>query len=96
MIFDSGMKVKEHFLAWLWNKWLSRILTLSVGVQQKYLVVTCNYEARKLGIKKLMSVRDAKEKCPQLILVNGEDLTPYREISYKVTGTNQQVFNKVE
>ncbi|XP_074850445.1 DNA polymerase iota isoform X2 [Carettochelys insculpta] len=56
-----------------------------LGVQQKYLVVTCNYEARKLGIKKLMSVRDAKEKCPQLVLVNGEDLTQYREMSYKVT-----------
>ncbi|XP_068849826.1 DNA polymerase iota isoform X3 [Capricornis sumatraensis] len=56
-----------------------------LGVQQKYLVVTCNYEARKLGVKKLMSVRDAKEKCPQLVLVNGEDLTRYREMSYKVT-----------
>ncbi|XP_054665448.1 DNA polymerase iota isoform X2 [Grus americana] len=56
-----------------------------LGVQQKYLVVTCNYEARKLGVKKLMSVKEAKEKCPQLILVNGEDLTPYREMSYKVT-----------
>ncbi|XP_042818118.1 DNA polymerase iota isoform X1 [Panthera tigris] len=56
-----------------------------LGVQQKYLVVTCNYEARKLGIKKLMTVRDAKEKCPQLVLVNGEDLTRYREMSYKVT-----------
>ncbi|NXK48620.1 POLI polymerase, partial [Chauna torquata] len=56
-----------------------------LGVQQKYIVVTCNYEARKLGVKKLMSVKDAKEKCPQLILVNGEDLTPYREMSYKVT-----------
>ncbi|KAM6036600.1 DNA polymerase iota isoform 3-T3 [Theristicus caerulescens] len=54
-------------------------------VQQKNIVVTCNYEARKLGVKKLMSVRDAKEKCPQLVLVNGEDLTPYRETSYKVT-----------
>ncbi|XP_012874404.1 PREDICTED: DNA polymerase iota isoform X4 [Dipodomys ordii] len=32
-----------------------------------------------------MNVRDAKEKCPQLILVNGEDLTRYREMSYKVT-----------
>ncbi|XP_025786980.1 DNA polymerase iota isoform X6 [Puma concolor] len=52
---------------------------------QKYLVVTCNYEARKLGVKKLMTVRDAKEKCPQLVLVNGEDLTRYREMSYKVT-----------
>ncbi|XP_042531084.1 DNA polymerase iota isoform X1 [Dipodomys spectabilis] len=56
-----------------------------LGVQQKYLVVTCNYEARELGVKKLMNVRDAKEKCPQLILVNGEDLTRYREMSYKVT-----------
>ncbi|XP_040435211.1 DNA polymerase iota isoform X1 [Falco naumanni] len=56
-----------------------------LGVQQKYIVVTCNYAARKLGVKKLMSVKDAKEKCPQLILVNGEDLTPYREMSYKVT-----------
>ncbi|XP_059102002.1 DNA polymerase iota isoform X2 [Peromyscus eremicus] len=56
-----------------------------LGVQQKYLVVTCNYEARKLGVKKLMTVRDAKEKCPQLVLVNGEDLSRYREMSYKVT-----------
>ncbi|XP_045043712.2 DNA polymerase iota isoform X4 [Desmodus rotundus] len=56
-----------------------------LGVQQKFLVVTCNYEARELGVKKLMTVRDAKEKCPQLVLVNGEDLTRYREMSYKVT-----------
>ncbi|XP_019496250.1 PREDICTED: DNA polymerase iota isoform X2 [Hipposideros armiger] len=56
-----------------------------LGVQQKSLVVTCNYEARELGVKKLMKVRDAKEKCPQLVLVNGEDLTRYREMSYKVT-----------
>ncbi|XP_077886131.1 DNA polymerase iota isoform X8 [Ictidomys tridecemlineatus] len=59
-----------------------------LGVQQKYLVVTCNYEARKLGVTKLMNVRDAKEKCPQLVLVNGEDLTRYREMSYKVTAIN--------
>ncbi|XP_030421938.1 DNA polymerase iota isoform X4 [Gopherus evgoodei] len=59
-----------------------------LGVQQKYLVVTCNYEARRLGIQKLMSVRDAKEKCPELVLVNGEDLTQYREMSYKVTAVN--------
>ncbi|XP_065512927.1 DNA polymerase iota isoform X2 [Caloenas nicobarica] len=56
-----------------------------LGVQQKNCVVTSNYEARKLGVKKLMSLKDAKEKCPQLVLVNGEDLTPYREMSYKVT-----------
>ncbi|XP_039177842.1 DNA polymerase iota isoform X2 [Crotalus tigris] len=56
-----------------------------LGVQQKYLVVTCNYEARNLGVKKLMGVKEAKEKCPNLVLVNGEDLTKYREFSYRVT-----------
>lgn len=39
-----------------------------------------------MGVTKLMSVTDAKEKCPQLVLVKGEDLTHYREMSYKVTG----------
>ncbi|XP_012507258.1 PREDICTED: DNA polymerase iota isoform X2 [Propithecus coquereli] len=68
----------------------------SQGVQQKNSVVTCNYEARKLGVRKLMSVRDAKEKCPQLVLVNGEDLTRYREMSYKVTELLKQFSPLVE
>ncbi|MEE6457870.1 hypothetical protein FKM82_000076 [Ascaphus truei] len=67
-----------------------------LGVQQKYIVVTCNYEARKLGVQKLMSVRDAKEICPQLVLVCGEDLTPYRDISYKVTGLLEEFSPRVE
>ncbi|XP_024860853.1 DNA polymerase iota isoform X2 [Kryptolebias marmoratus] len=56
-----------------------------LGIQQKYIVVTCNYVARERGVTKLMSVTDAKEKCPELVLVKGEDLTHYREMSYKVT-----------
>ncbi|XP_058493069.1 DNA polymerase iota [Solea solea] len=56
-----------------------------LGIQQKYIIVTCNYVAREQGLTKLMSVTDAKEKCPQLVLVKGEDLTHYREMSYKVT-----------
>lgn len=63
------------------------MLLVLPGVQQKYIIVTCNYVARQQGLTKLMSVADAKEKCPQLVLVNGEDLTHYREMSYKVTGT---------
>uniref|UniRef100_A0A8D1JSB0 UmuC domain-containing protein n=1 Tax=Sus scrofa TaxID=9823 RepID=A0A8D1JSB0_PIG len=69
---------------------------LAWWVQQKYHVVTCNYEARKFGVKKLMKVRDAKEKCPQLVLVNGEDLTRYRETSYKVTELLEQFSPLVE
>ncbi|KAI2664898.1 DNA polymerase iota [Labeo rohita] len=59
--------------------------TKPLGIQQKYLIVTCNYVAREHGVSKMMSVTDAVEKCPQLVLVKGEDLTHYREMSYKVT-----------
>ncbi|KAL1273883.1 hypothetical protein QQF64_026697 [Cirrhinus molitorella] len=59
--------------------------TKPLGIQQKYIIVTCNYVAREQGVNKLMSVTDAVEKCPQLVLVKGEDLTHYREMSYKVT-----------
>ena len=57
---------------------------LPLGIQQKHIVVTCNYVARKRGIKKLSYISDAKKKCPDLVLVNGEDLTTYREFSGKV------------
>ncbi|XP_006626709.1 DNA polymerase iota isoform X1 [Lepisosteus oculatus] len=56
-----------------------------LGIQQKNIVVTSNYVARECGVNKLMFVTDAKEKCPQLVLISGEDLTHYREMSYKVT-----------
>ncbi|XP_060136343.1 DNA polymerase iota isoform X2 [Zootoca vivipara] len=67
-----------------------------LGVQQKYLVVTCNYEARNAGVKKCMSVKEAKEKCPELVLVNGEDLTKYREMSYKFTALLEEFTPLVE
>lgn len=68
-------------------------VTVLPGIQQKYIVVTCNYVARERGVTKLMSVTDAKEKCPELVLVKGEDLTHYREMSYKVTGmTGNQMY----
>lgn len=60
------------------------------GIQQKNIVVTCNYVARKYGVTKLMYIKDAKEKCPQLVLVSGEDLTNYRNMSYKISGMNEK------
>jgi DNA polymerase iota len=55
-----------------------------VGIKQKNIVVTCNYEARALGVEKLMSIKTALEKCPSLILANGEDLKKYRDMSEKI------------
>ncbi|KAH6891091.1 hypothetical protein B0T10DRAFT_302159 [Thelonectria olida] len=55
--------------------------TRPVGVKQKNCLSTCNYNARALGLRKLMTVAEAKKACPQLVLVDGEDLTPFRDTS---------------
>ncbi|XP_067839749.1 DNA polymerase iota [Heptranchias perlo] len=67
-----------------------------LAVHQKHLVVTCNYEARKHGVNKIMSVSEAKDKCPQVVLICGEDLTPYREVSYKITDLLEEFSPLVE
>ncbi|KPM40918.1 hypothetical protein AK830_g5677 [Neonectria ditissima] len=54
---------------------------LPVGIKQKNCLATCNYNARALGLRKLMSVTEAKQICPDLVLVDGEDLTPFRDVS---------------
>ncbi|KAI4480508.1 hypothetical protein M0804_010061 [Polistes exclamans] len=54
------------------------------GVQQKNMVVTSNYIARGYGIRKCMPVQDALRLCPELVMVNGEDLTAYRQFSAKI------------
>jgi len=58
-----------------------------LGIQQKNIVVTCNYVARARGVGKCMSVTEAVSACPDLVLVNGEDLARYRKVSMGVYGT---------
>jgi hypothetical protein len=57
---------------------------LPVGVVQKHILATASYEARAVGVGKLMLVKRALELCPRLVLVNGEDLSRYREFSKRV------------
>ncbi|KAJ8925781.1 hypothetical protein NQ315_009631 [Exocentrus adspersus] len=70
--------------------------TLPLGVQQQNLVVTSNYLAREFGVKKCMSVTEAKKLCPNIVLVKGEDLHDYRQVSYKVTSLLQKYSHLVE
>lgn len=44
-------------------------------------MATCNYNARRHNVKKLMLISEAKKICPDLVLVDGEDLTPFRDVS---------------
>lgn len=70
--------------------------TKPFGVQQNRCLVTSNYLARDLGIYKLMPVVEAKKLCPDLILVNGEDLNKYRDMSNKIFDIMKSVTPTVE
>ncbi|KAI1381509.1 DNA/RNA polymerase [Hypoxylon crocopeplum] len=57
---------------------------LPVGVKQKSILATCNYAARARGVKKLGLISEAQKLCPEIVIVNGEDLTPFRDVSKKL------------
>lgn len=67
-----------------------------VGITQKYLLVTCNYLARSFGLKKMIPVVEAQRICPDIVLVNGEDLTPYRLMSNKIHAIMHRFTSLVE
>lgn len=60
------------------------LIGLPVGIKQKGILATVSYEARALGVKKLASIRDGVTQCPEMVLVNGEDLSYFRQISMQV------------
>jgi DNA polymerase iota len=60
--------------------------SLPLGIKQKSILATCNYEARKRGVKKLQLISDAKKICPDLLLADGEDLSVFRDVSKKLYG----------
>lgn len=43
--------------------------------------MTCNYEARRRGIGKLQRISEARQTCPDVVVVLGEDLTRFRDAS---------------
>ncbi|KAE9969204.1 hypothetical protein EG328_007001 [Venturia inaequalis] len=54
---------------------------LPLAVQQKQIIVTCNYEARRRGLRKLQLIKEARRVCPEVVVVLGEDLTRFRNAS---------------
>lgn len=55
--------------------------SLPLAIQQKQIIVTCNYEARRRGLHKLQLIRDAKRICPDVIIELGEDISRFRDAS---------------
>lgn len=60
------------------------LVGLPVGIKQKHILATVSYEGRARGVKKLALIRDAMRQCPELILVNGEDLSYFRKVSNEI------------
>ncbi|KAK2768441.1 hypothetical protein FQN54_000296 [Arachnomyces sp. PD_36] len=58
--------------------------SLPLAVQQKQIVVTCNYEARRRGLHKLQLISEARKVCPDAVIVLGEDLTRFRDASKRL------------
>ncbi|OJD12099.1 hypothetical protein AJ78_07248 [Emergomyces pasteurianus Ep9510] len=58
--------------------------SLPLAVQQKQIVVTCNYEARRRGLRKMQLIKEAKKVCPDVVIVPGEDLTKFRDASKEI------------
>jgi DNA polymerase iota len=50
-------------------------------VQQKQIIVTCNYTARSRGLHKLQLIREARRICPDVIIELGEDISRFRDAS---------------
>lgn len=85
------MKHKDHriiihfdydcFYAAVFEKANPSLRFLPLAVQQKQIIVTCNYEARRRGLHKLQLIKEAKKLCPELIVVLGEDLSRFRNAS---------------
>jgi DNA polymerase iota len=63
------------------------LATKPFAVGQKHIIVTCNYVARSFGVNKLMGREEAKKACPELIIIEGSDLEPYRLASQSIYRT---------
>ncbi|XP_053660002.1 DNA polymerase iota [Anopheles marshallii] len=66
------------------------------AVKQRFCVVTSNYIARQQGIKKLQPVKEALAMCPELVLINGEDITKYKEMSVRINEIMHRFTTHVE
>ena len=80
-ILTRSQQDYDCFYAAVFEKEDPKLKSLPLAVQQKQIIVTCNYEARRRGLYKLQLVREARKKCPELIILLGEDLTKFRNAS---------------
>ncbi|TKA83428.1 hypothetical protein B0A55_00337 [Friedmanniomyces simplex] len=71
----------DCFYASVFEAQTPALKSLPFAVQQKQIIVTCNYEARRRGLYKLQLIRDARRMCPDVVIELGEDISRFRDAS---------------
>lgn len=71
----------DSFYAQVYEVETPALRGLPLAVQQKQIIVTCNYEARRRGLHKLQLISEAKKVCPDVIIILGEQLDKFRDAS---------------
>lgn len=66
-----------------------------VAIGQKHIIVTSNYVAREMGVKKLQSRSEALSACPSLVIIDGSDIEPYRQASALIYSTFRNLVKKL-
>jgi DNA polymerase-4 len=65
------------------------------GVGARSVLSTCNYQARKYGIRSAMSSIKAMQLCPDLVIVNGR-MAVYQQVSQHIRNIFQQYTDIIE
>ncbi|MDN7130992.1 DNA polymerase IV [Halomonas sp. MC140] len=74
-----------------------RDIPIAIGgsVEQRGVVATCNYPARKFGIHSAMPMGQALKRCPHLTVIRG-DMAKYKEVARQVFAIYRDVTELIE
>ena len=72
-------------------------LPLAIGgaKERRGVIATCNYVARKFGIRSAMATSQALKLCPHLVLLNG-NMAKYRDVSLQIRDIFARFTDKIE
>ncbi|KAG9232281.1 hypothetical protein BJ875DRAFT_89236 [Amylocarpus encephaloides] len=71
----------DCFYASVFERENPSLKSMPLAVQQKQIIVTCNYEARRRGLHKLQLISEARKIVPDVVIVLGEELGRFRDAS---------------
>tara|TARA_R110000737_G_C14624193_1_gene494255 strand:+ start:8553 stop:9635 length:1083 start_codon:yes stop_codon:yes gene_type:complete len=72
-------------------------LPVAVGGKsdRRGVIATCNYEARKFGVRSAMATANALRECPQLVIVPGR-MNVYKEVSQQIREVFERYTDLIE